>query len=70
MRIEGMYDLILPKEWAELTREAGEVGSLAAFKRWSRAGFLAGYGMFECGVVGCVVCGGPGGLTSLSGLVP
>ena len=50
----------VPKEWAGLTREAREVGSLAAFKRWSRAGFLAEYGGFECVVVGCVVCGGPG----------
>ena len=27
-------------------------------KRRSRAGFLAGYGAFVCGVVGCVPCGG------------
>ena len=40
-------------------REDREVGSLAAFKRRSRAGFLAGYEGFECSVVGCGVCGQP-----------
>ena len=49
----------VPKEWAEMAREDREVGSLAAFKRRSRAGFLAGYEGFECSVVGCGVCGQP-----------
>ena len=47
----------IPKEWATLTEEQRGVGSLAAFKRGSRAGFLAGYRSFVCGgrgVVGCV----------------
>ena len=34
------------------------VGSLGAFKRGSRAGFLAGYGASVCRVVGCGVCAG------------
>ena len=47
----------VPKEWAEMTREDREVGGLAAFRKRSRAGFLAGYGEFECNLVGCGVCG-------------
>ena len=50
----------VPREWAGMSEEEREGGSLAAFKRRSRAGFLAGYGGFECGTVGCGVCGGPG----------
>ena len=38
------------KEWAVLTEVHRETGSLAAFKRVSRAGFLAGYGSFVWGV--------------------
>ena len=34
------------------------VGSLAAFKRGSRAGFLGAYGAFRC--AGCYVCAGEG----------
>ena len=46
----------VPSEWATLTEEQRGVGSLAAFKRGSRAGFLAEYGSFVCGVAGCGVC--------------
>ena len=46
----------VPREWATLTERERGVGSLAAFKRGSRAGFLAGYGSFVCRVVGCGVC--------------
>ena len=41
------------------------MGSLAAFKRGSRAGFLAGYGAFICTDAGCGVSLGlscPGGV--------
>ena len=48
----------VPKEWATLSEGQRGVGSLAAFKRGSRGGFLAGYGSFVCGVAGCRVCGG------------
>ena len=48
----------VPKEWGTLTETQRGAGSLAAFKRGSRAGFLAGYGSFECGVGGCLACGG------------
>ena len=34
----------VPKEWAGMAQEDREVGSLAAFRRRSRAGFLAEYG--------------------------
>ena len=46
----------VPREWATLTEGQRGTGSLAAFKRGSRAGFLAGYGSFVCGVVNCRVC--------------
>ena len=50
----------IPKEWASLTEAQRGVGSLAAFKRGSRGGFLAEYGVSVCEEVGCVVCGGGG----------
>ena len=50
----------VPVEWAGMAGELREVGSLAAFKKRSRAGFLGGYGMFACMLSECAVCGGPG----------
>ena len=47
----------VPKEWAGLSGELRGTGSLAAFKRRSRAGFLWEYGVFVCGDGGCGVCG-------------
>ena len=49
----------VPKEWATLTEEQRGSGSLAAFKRGSRAGFLADYAAFAC--AGCWVCQVPEG---------
>ena len=46
----------VPKEWATLTEAQRAVGSLAAFKRWSRDGFLRSYGSFVCTDRGCGVC--------------
>ena len=46
----------IPKEWATVSGVQRAVGSLGAFKRGSRAGFLAGYRAFRCG--GYRVCGG------------
>ena len=62
-RDHQMVGYRVPKEWGTLTEGQREVGSLAAFKRGSRAGFLAGYGSFACGVRDCGVClsGGAGG---------
>ena len=53
----------VPKEWGSLTEELRGVGSLGAFKRQSKAGFLGAYGEFRCAVRGCYVCGvaGQGG---------
>ena len=48
----------VPKEWAGLSGELRGAGSLAAFKRRSRGGFLEGYGAFWCSDVRCAVCGG------------
>ena len=47
----------VPKEWATLPEAQRGRGSLAAFKRESRGGFLARYGGFKCEVAGCRVCG-------------
>ena len=47
----------VPSEWAALSVGLRGVGSLAAFKRASRAGFIAEYRLFECGVRECFVCG-------------
>ena len=46
----------VPKEWGSLPVGLREAGSLAAFKRQSRAGFLDGYGAFRCRVRSCYVC--------------
>ena len=46
----------VPREWATLTEGERGVGSLGAFKRRSRAGFLAEYGAFVCGVRNCGIC--------------
>ena len=51
----------VPREWAGLTEGLRGAGSLAAFKRGSRAGFLGEYRGFVCGIRGCRVCElGPG----------
>ena len=47
----------VPREWGSLTEAQRASPSLAALKRGSRAGFLAGYGAFVCRGVGCGVCG-------------
>ena len=57
-RDHGSVGYRVPKEWAALGEDHRGLASLAAFKRRSRAGFLAGYGGFECRVVGCGVCAG------------
>ena len=51
----------VPKEWATLTEPQRGVGSLAAFKRRSREGFLAVYGVFVCSDGQCWVCDNLGG---------
>ena len=48
----------VPSEWAALPVELRGAQSLAAFKRTSRAGFIRAYGLYECGVRNCYVCGG------------
>ena len=53
-RDHRMVGYRVPKEWATLTEAQRGVGSLAAFKRGSRDGFLAEYGAFVC--AGCWVC--------------
>ena len=48
----------VPSEWAALPAELRGVGSLAAFKRLSKSGFIREYRLFVCGVRDCYVCGG------------
>ena len=50
-RDHQMVGYRVPREWATLTE-----GFLGAFKRRSKAGFLAEYGAFVCGVRNCGVC--------------
>ena len=47
----------VPREWGALSPKLRGTGSLMAFKRNSRAGFLLEYQKFECGVRDCYVCG-------------
>ena len=50
----------VPMEWRSLSEEQRGMGWISGFKRSSRAGFLVGYGAFDCGVAGCQACGGGG----------
>ena len=61
-RDHGSVGYRVPVEWRSLTEEQRGLGSVAGFKRSSRAGFLGQYGGFVCRAVGCGVCGtGRGG---------
>ena len=53
-RDHRMVGYKVPKEWATLTEAQRGMGSVAAFKRGSRDGFLVEYGAFVC--AGCWVC--------------
>ena len=55
-RDHGSVGYRVPGEWASLTDEQRGMGSLAGFKRASRDGFLAGYGVFDCVARDCYVC--------------
>ena len=46
----------VPREWASVGKTLRGVGSIGAFKRGSRAGFLSEYAAFRCGVAECFVC--------------
>ena len=48
----------VPTEWRSLLEEHRGVGLISGFKQSWRAGFMAGYGAFACGVAGCRACGG------------
>jgi hypothetical protein len=47
----------VPAEWHTLTEEQGGMGSVGGFKRSSKGDFLVEYGLFQCRVAGCWVCG-------------
>ena len=55
-RDHGSVGYRIPEEWRSLGETQRGMGSLAGFKRASRAGFLGGYGAFRC--AGCYVCAG------------
>jgi hypothetical protein len=44
-------------EWGTLTEEQRVIMLVAGFKRSSKSDFLDQYGAFQCGVVGCLLCG-------------
>jgi hypothetical protein len=46
-----------PVEWSTLTEEHRAMGLVGSFKRSSNGDFLVDYEVFECGEVGCRVCG-------------
>ena len=66
-RDHRMVGYRVPKEWAGLTGEQRGAGSLAAFKRKSRAGFLSVYSGFSCMTGDCGVCGGGRGQSHSAG---
>jgi hypothetical protein len=47
----------IPTDWGTLTEEQRANASVAGFKSSSKSDFLVQYGAFQCGVVGCRVCG-------------
>ena len=55
-RDHGSVGYRVPMEWDSLTEGQRGMGSLAGFKRESRAGFLRVYGAFGC--AGRYVCAG------------
>ena len=59
-RDHGSVGYRIPKEWGTLSGEVRGLGSLGAFKRQSRAGFLETYRSFRCRERGCYVCGADG----------
>jgi hypothetical protein len=47
----------IPTEWRTLTEEQRAIPSVVGYKRSSKGDFLVQCGVFQCGVVGCLVCG-------------
>ena len=47
----------VPAEWRTLTEEQRGMRSVGGFKRSSKGDFLVQYGLFQCRVPGCWVCG-------------
>jgi hypothetical protein len=47
----------IPTEWGTLKEEQRAIPTVAGFKRSSKGDLLVQYGAFQCGVVGCWVCG-------------
>jgi hypothetical protein len=47
----------VPAEWRTLTEEQSGIGSVGGFKWSSKVVFLVQYGLFQCRVAGCWVCG-------------
>jgi hypothetical protein len=47
----------IPMEWGTLAEELRAIASVVGLKRSSKGDFLVKYRAFQCGVVGCWVCG-------------
>jgi hypothetical protein len=47
----------IPTEWKTLTEEQRAIASVVGFKQSLKGDFLVQYEAFQCGVVGCWVCG-------------
>jgi hypothetical protein len=47
----------VPAKCCTLTEEHRGMGSMGGFKRSSKGDFLMQYGLFQCRVLGCWVCG-------------
>ena len=50
----------VPKEWATLSEQLRDFGTITGFKKRSKREFLSTYIAFECRERGCQVCGGVG----------
>jgi hypothetical protein len=56
LAIIGWWNSV-PAEWRTLTEEQRGMGSEGGFKQSSKGNFLVQYGLFQCRVVRCWVCG-------------
>ena len=56
-RDHGSIRYRMPREWATVADDLKECRSLDSFKGTSKRQLIEQYGRFECGEVGCLICG-------------
>jgi hypothetical protein len=56
-------------EVGEMTEEQRGMGSAGGFKWSSRGDFLVGYGLYECRMAGCWVCGDRSAILRIRGKI-